>query len=150
MVRSSSRTEWERNRGMGVSPPPVEPTIDPKSIKGLKYFSALSDLLARLRDVGTARDKAGNRDLFFDRYVSLILLYFFNPTLTGVRSIQAASQLEKVQKAFGCQKTSLGSFSEAGRGFDARSLKTDLAQIAPRVEAVAGGGEFGGGAHFGR
>lgn len=126
---------------MGVSPPPVEPTIDPKSIMGLKYFSALSDLLARLRDVGTARDKAGNRDLFFDRYVSLILLYFFNPTLTGVRSIQAASQLEKVQKAFGCQKTSLGSFSEAGRVFDAECLKPILAELAARLKPLAVAGQ---------
>jgi hypothetical protein len=76
---------------MDVSPEQAEPIIDPKKIQGLKYFSSLSDLLARLHDVGTARDKAGNRDLFFDQYVSLILLYFFNPTLTGMRSIQAAS-----------------------------------------------------------
>jgi Transposase DDE domain len=122
---------------MGVSPPPVEPTIDPKSIQGLKYFSAVSDLLARLHDVGTARDKAGNRDLFFDQYVSLILLYFFTPTLTGVRSIQAASQLEKVQKALGCQKTSLGSFSEAGRVFDAEYLKPILAELAARLKPLA-------------
>lgn len=122
---------------MSVSPQPIQPTIDPKSIQGLKYFSTLSDLLARLRDVGTARDKAGNRDLFFDQYVSLILLYFFNPTLTSMRGIQAASKLEKVQKALGCSKFSLGSFSEAGRVFDAECLKPILSELAARLKPLA-------------
>lgn len=126
---------------MGVSPEQVEPVIDPKSIKGLKYFSAISDLLVGLRDVGTARDKAGNRELFYDHYVSLILLYFFNPTLTSMRSIQAASQLENVQKVLGCQKTSLGSFSEAGRVFDAECLKPILAELAARLKPLAVAGQ---------
>lgn len=126
---------------MGVSSPQSEATIDPKSIQGLKYFSALRDLLVPLHDVGTQRDKAGNRDLYFDQYVSLILLYFFNPTLTGMRSIQAASQLEKVQKAFGCQKTSLGSFSEAGRVFDAEHLQPILSELAARLKPLAVAGQ---------
>lgn len=126
---------------MGVSSPQSEATINPKSIQGLKYFSALKDLLVPLHDVGTQRDKAGNRDLYFDQYVSLILLYFFNPTLTGMRSIQAASQLEKVQKAFGCQKTSLGSFSEAGRVFDAEHLQPILSELAARLKPLAVAGQ---------
>ena len=126
---------------MDVSPEQVEPVIDPKKIQGLKYFSSVSDLLARLHDVGTERDKASNRDLFFDQYVSMILLYFFNPTLTGMRSIQAASQLEKVQKVLGCQKTSLGSFSEAGRVFDAECLQPILAELAARLKPLAVAGQ---------
>jgi hypothetical protein len=115
----------------------TEIRIDPKSIQGLKYFSALSSLLERLRDVGTDRDRAGNRELFCDQYVSLILLYFFNPTLTSLRGIQAASQLEKVQKALGVRKTSLGSFSEASRVFDAESLQPILAELAARLKPLA-------------
>lgn len=122
---------------MAVSSPPDKLVIDPKSIQGLKYFSALSSLLKRLHDVGTARDKAGNRDLFCDQYVSLILLYFFNPTLTSLRGIQAASQLQKVQKALGCRPTSLGSFSEASRVFDAESLQPILAELAARLKPLA-------------
>lgn len=49
---------------MAVSSPPDKLVIDPKSIQGLNYFSALSSLLERLHDVGTARDKAGHRDFF--------------------------------------------------------------------------------------
>ncbi len=122
---------------MAVSSPPDKLVIDPKSIQGLKYFSALSSLLERLHDVGTARDKAGNRDLFCDQYVSLILLYFFNPTLTSLRGIQAASQLQKVQKTLGCRPTSLGSFSEASRVFDAESLQPILAELAARLKPLA-------------
>lgn len=33
------------------------------------------------------RDKAGNRTHFFDRYLSLQVLDFFNPTLNNVRVI---------------------------------------------------------------
>ena len=122
---------------MAVASPPDKLVIDPKSIQGLKYFSALSSLLERLHDVGTARDKAGNRDLFCDQYVSLILLYFFNPTLTSLRGIQAASQLQKVQKTLGCRPTSLGSFSEASRVFDAESLQPILAELAARLKPLA-------------
>jgi hypothetical protein len=122
---------------MDVSSQQTEPTIDPKSIQGLKYFSALKDLLAGLHDVGTERDKAGNRDLYFDQYVSLILLYFFNPTLTSMRGIQAASQLEKVQKTLSCSKVSLGSFSEAGRVFDAECLQPILSELAARLKPLA-------------
>ena len=132
--------ERERNRDMAVSSARDKLVIDPKSIQGLKYFSALSSLLERLHDVGTARDKAGNRDLFCDQYVSLMLLYFFNPTLTSLRGIQAASQLQKVQKTLGCRPTSLGSFSEASRVFDAESLQPILAELAARLKPLAAGG----------
>jgi hypothetical protein len=37
------------------------------------YFKQLKPLLARLRRIGTERDRAGNRKLFYDQYVGLIL-----------------------------------------------------------------------------
>lgn len=113
--------------------PHKQTTLDPKSIQGLKYFKALNDMLVGLHDVGTARDKAGNRDLHYDQYVSLILLYFFNPTLTSMRGIVQASQLENVQKALGCKSTSLGSFSEAASVFDAECLKPIVRGLAERL-----------------
>jgi hypothetical protein len=70
------------------------------------------------------------RRLHYDQYLCLILFYFFNPTLTGVRSIQEASQLEKVQNVLGIKSTSLGSFSEAGNVFDHTLLP-------PMVKALA-------------
>ena len=117
MLCMSRRIEFVVTR---MAAPPKKPQeFDPKSILGLKYFKLLKRMLGELHKVGTERDKAGNRTLFFDQYASLILLYFFNPVLTALRSIQQASGLKNVQKALGCSETSLGSLSEASRVFDA-------------------------------
>ena len=93
--------------------------LDPSEIEGWEYFDTLVPLLARLKDIGTKRDKAGNRQLFYDQYISLLLLYFFNPTITSLRGLQQASTLEVVQRRLGIRATSLGSFSEAARVFSA-------------------------------
>jgi hypothetical protein len=55
-------------------------------IVGLKYFDRLMPLLERLHDVGTQRDRAGNRQLFFDQYCAFILLFLFNPIVTSSAS----------------------------------------------------------------
>lgn len=61
--------------------PRAKPTeID---LEGLEYFDVLMPLLTRLKSVGTQRDRAGNRQLFYDQYVCLLLLYFFSPTITS-------------------------------------------------------------------
>src|SRR5688572_24267095 len=99
------------------------PEVTDKDVSGLKYFDKLSPLLARLHEVGCERDKAGNRELHFDQYCLLILLYLFNPVVTSLRGIQQASELEKVQKKLGCARASLGSLSEAASVFDAQRLK---------------------------
>jgi hypothetical protein len=38
-----------------------------KDLKGLKYFKVLGPLLDRLHENATARDRAGNRRLFYDQ-----------------------------------------------------------------------------------
>ena len=99
--------------------------IEEKDITGLKFFDQLNPLLQRLHEDGCGRDKAGNRDLHFDQYSMLILLYLFNPIVTSLRGIQQASELAKVQKKLGCSRASLGSLSEAASVFDAqRTLST--------------------------
>jgi hypothetical protein len=115
--------------------------IDPRSIQGLKYFRPLTAILEKLHGVGAERDRAGNRTLHFDHYASLLLLYFFNPTLTSLRGIQQASQLKNVQKALGCQRTSLGSLHEASEIFDADCLKVLVGELAQRVQPTASGRE---------
>ena len=67
-----------------------------EDLQGFKYFKILGPLLDSLHEVGTQRDKAQNRQLHFDQYGALLLLYFFNPVLTSLRGIQQASHLEKV------------------------------------------------------
>ena len=109
------------------------PKITEEKLRGFKYFKILRPLLESLHQVGTQRDKAQNRQLFFDQYGALLLLYFFNPILTSLRGIQQASHLKKVQKKLGCRGISLGSLSEAANVFDARKLEEIIAELAARI-----------------
>jgi hypothetical protein len=110
-----------------------KPALRAKDLRGLKYFKALHPLLERLHAVGTERDKAGNRQLFYDQYAALILLYFFNPILTSLRGIQQASGLDKVQRRLGSPAASLGALSEAAGVFDAAALQEIISELAGRV-----------------
>jgi hypothetical protein len=110
--------------------------IESKDITGLKYFDKLAPLLERLHDDGCQRDKAGNRQLHFDQYCMLILLYLFNPIVTSLRGIQQASQLDKVQKKLGCARASLGSLSEAATVFDAERLKAIIAELGAELKPL--------------
>jgi hypothetical protein len=109
---------------------PRRPLIAARDLQGFKYFRLLTPLLERLQDVGAARDKAGNRLLFFDQYTALLLLYFFNPVVTSLRGLQQASGLDKVQKLLGVRRTSLGSLSEATGVFDAQPLHEAVRELA--------------------
>jgi hypothetical protein len=104
-------------------------------VEGLKYFALLRPLLDRLHKDETARDKAGNRALHYDRYCMLVLLYVLNPTVSSLRALAQASELTKVQKKLGTKKASLGSLSEASRLFDAGRLKQVIADLAAQVHA---------------
>jgi hypothetical protein len=115
--------------------------LDPSEIEGWEYFDTLVPLLARLKDIGAKRDKAGNRLLFYDQYISLLLLYFFNPAITSLRALQQASTLEVVQRRLGIRATSLGSFSEAARLFDAEALHEILRELAHKAAPVIHGPE---------
>src|SRR6266550_478361 len=95
--------------GMGMAR--REPITD-EQLAGFKYFKKFLPLLDRLHGAATARDKAGNRDLHFDQYIALQLLFFFNPIVTSMRGLVQASALKKVQQKLGVSPTSLGSFSE--------------------------------------
>jgi hypothetical protein len=108
-------------------------------IEGLEYFDTLVPLLARLKKIGTERDRAGNRQLFYDQYVCLLLLYFFSPTITSLRALQQASTLDAVQRRLGIRATSLGSFSEAARLFDAQALHHVLRELAAKAVPLVDG-----------
>src|SRR3954447_19284680 len=89
-----------------------------QDLQRFKSFRLLGPLLEGLHDHATARDRAGNRRLHFDSLVSLLLLYFFSPVLTSLRSLQQASGLAKVQALLGSPRVGLGTLSEASRVFD--------------------------------
>jgi hypothetical protein len=110
--------------------------IREKDLKGLKYFNGLGSLLERLHDDGCERDKAGNRELHYDQYCMLILLYLFNPIVTSLRGIQQASELKKVQRKLGCARAALGSLSEAASVFDSERLKEIITELGAQLEPL--------------
>ena len=113
------------------------PAMTEETLQGFKYFRVLAPLLAHLRPVGTERDRAGNRQLFYDQYASLLLLYFFHPVVTSLRGLQQTTTLAKVQERLGVHPTSLSTLSEAAYVFDATLLHEVLttlgAQLRPHL-----------------
>lgn len=112
-----------------------EDSLDVRKLQGFKYFDLLDGLLQRLRPIGTERDRAGNRELFFDQYAALMILYYFNPTVDALRGIQKFTTLEKVQRLCGVKPTSLGSLSEAARVFEPRALEPIIAELAAHAQS---------------
>jgi len=110
--------------------------IRDEDITGLKYFDKLLPLFDRLHEVGCQRDKAGNRQLYFDQYCSLLLLFLFNPTVSSLRALQQASELKKVQRKLRCGRASLGSLSEATEVFEPELLKEIIKELGDKVQPV--------------
>jgi len=111
-------------------------TIKEHELQGFKYFKAISKMLESLRDVGCERDLAGNRRLHMDQYISLLLLYMFNPICTSLRSLQQASELKKVQKKLGVPRASLGSLSEASTVFDSQAMVQIIEQLGEQLKPI--------------
>src|SRR5262249_2585155 len=101
-----------------------------------KRLKHLLPLLAPLRDVGCQRDRAGNRELHFDEYVTLVLLYLTNPLIDSVRALQRAAAVERVSAQLGVKRFSLGSFSESVPRFDPEKLKAVVTRLAAEPRPV--------------
>jgi len=114
-----------------------KPAISAKNIQGLKYFKRLQPLFASLHDIGV--DRAGNRQLHYDQYASLILLFFFNPIVTSLRGLQQASCLDNVQNKLDCPRTSLGALSAAARAFEAEPLQRIIGELAQEALPLQSG-----------
>jgi hypothetical protein len=99
-------------------------------------------MLTALRGVGCERDRAGNRLLHMDQYVSLLLLYMFNPICTSLRSLQQASELKKVQRKLGVPRASLGSLSEAATVFDSEAMVEIIQQLGGQLTPLAAAGKL--------
>ena len=114
----------------------VPPRLSESEIVGLKYFDQLLPLLKRLREDGCVRDHAGNRELHYDQYCLMVLLYLFNPTCSSLRALQQASELKKVQQRLGCARASLGSLSEAATVFDPERLVEIIQELGGQVQPL--------------
>jgi hypothetical protein len=121
----------KRTRARKASPTADEAAA--RRLRAVRMIKPLRQLLKQIHRAGTERDRAGNRQFFYDHYLSLLLLYFVNPSLTSLRSLQNASNWEKVRKRLGIPRVSLGSLSESVRVFDpalVRPILKELAELA--------------------
>ena len=53
---------------------PKRRKIKDKDVRSLKYFKKIRKMLRVLRDAACERDSAGNRELFMDEYMTLLIL----------------------------------------------------------------------------
>jgi hypothetical protein len=102
-------------------------------VNGFKYVRLVDTLLQALHEAGTERDRAGNRQLFYDQYATLLLLYFFTPTVTSLRGLQQMSELRKVQQRWGISRTGVSTLSDAATVFDAALLQDVISELALRA-----------------
>lgn len=110
--------------------------VSAEQITGLKYLDRIIPLLKRLHDVGCERDRSGNRQLHYDDYCLLVVLYLLNPVLNSMRGLQEASKLEKVQQRLSVPRFSLGSFSEAASVFDSEKLVEVIRELSLEAKPV--------------
>jgi hypothetical protein len=112
-----------------------------ESLRGHRLIKPINHLIEKLHLVGTERDHAANRKLFFDQYATLLLLYFFTPSLGSLRALQESTGWEKTRKKLGIESTSLGSLSEAARIFDASHLEPIIHELAAQAVPLSKGRE---------
>jgi hypothetical protein len=101
-----------------------------RRLRAVRMIGPLRKLLRRIHAAGSERDRAGNRQFFYDHYLSLLLLYFVNPSLDSLRALQNASNWAKVRKKLGIPRVSLGSLSESARVFDPALVRPILKELA--------------------
>ena len=101
-----------------------------------KELRRVAALLSFLHDSGCGRDRAGSRELHFDDYVLLVLLWMFNPMIDSMRTLLRVASLPQVQKRLGVKRCSLGSFSESCRVFEPALLQRVVEQLAGELHPV--------------
>lgn len=110
--------------------------VQSEDLRGFKYFKILSGMLKTLHEAGCQRDRAHNRRLHMDQYMTLLLMFMFNPVCSSLRALQEASLLKKVQRVLKVPRASLGSLSEAARVFDSELLIGIIGELADRLPPV--------------
>ena len=110
--------------------------IEERDLGGFKYFKLFSGLLESLHEPGCQRDRAHNRILHMDQYMTLLLMYMFNPVCDSLRALQEAGKLRKVQRVLKVPRPSLGSLSEAARVFDSELLIGIIGELAAQLKPL--------------
>jgi hypothetical protein len=107
---------------------------DRSQLQGLKYFKALLHGLDQLR----ARHDHFNRTLFYDEYLLLLLLAYYNPSIKSLRGLVQLSDSPSVERNLGLHHTSLGSLSAASKLFDPTLLHKIFVELAATASAKDG------------
>ncbi|MFW6154645.1 MAG: hypothetical protein ACOC95_05465 [Planctomycetota bacterium] len=89
--------------------------VKSEDLQGFKYFKILSGILESLHDAACQRDRAHNRTLHMDQYMTPLLMYRFNSVCVSLRAPQEASDLKKVQRVLKVPRAAMGGLSEACR-----------------------------------
>lgn len=111
--------------------------LQDKDVVCLGHLKRAFELLEPLHEVGCGRDRAGNRELHFDDYVKLVLLYVWNPLIQSVHDLQQVVTLPRVARTLGVKRFSAGSFSESVRVFEPERLKPVIAELAGQLQPYA-------------
>jgi hypothetical protein len=119
-------------RDRGAAPPPTP-------LQGQRLVQPVLKAIMRLHNLGAERDRAGNRKLFYDQYLTLVLMYFCTPALESLRSLQQATGWEKTRRKLGIERAALGSLSEAARVFDAQRLRPIVRELAEKALPLSKG-----------
>ncbi len=118
------------NGSASDSSSPAKAKITFEQLHGIKQLRHVAQLLSTLHKVGCDRDKSANRELHFDDYVMLILLYLFNPMIESIALLRSVAELPELQKRLGVKRFSAGSFSESCRVFEPSKLQEVVDQLA--------------------
>lgn len=110
--------------------------ITAEDVAGFKQLGRVAALLSALHGVGCDRDRAGNRELHFDDYVLLVLLYLMNPLIDSMRTLQQVAELPEIRRRLGIRRFSLGSFSESCRVFEPQMLQEVVQQLAGQLQVL--------------
>lgn len=100
----------------------------------LSRWKLIKDFQDRLQRAAQNRgevleEKDPRRRLSQSDYLSLLLFGLFNPVVSSMRGLCAASQLERVQDEVCTRPVSLGSFSEAQAVFDPDLLRNVMEEL---------------------
>jgi hypothetical protein len=125
MNKAQKRNGKKRPEARGEAAVPV--------VQGFKYGRLVGKLLRNLQGAGGERDRAGNRQLVYDPYATLLVLYFFTPPLTRLRGVQQVSTWAQVQQRWGVPRPALGTLREAATLFDATLLQDVISELAGRA-----------------
>lgn len=128
MNEAFQTTSSSRRRGRKANEP-----LSVDDLQGFKFFKRLRGLFDSLHECASHR----NRKLFYDEYAAALLFYFFNPALNSLRGLQIATEFEKVRKALGLRRMSLGSMSESVRLFDPELLDSVFCGLAAKARPRA-------------